>query len=40
MSIPGNDLPSLQNLIKRDPQIYKEDFLQQVDMVEYANQIV
>ena len=30
MSIPGNDLPSLQNLIKRDPQIYKEDFLQQV----------
>ena len=30
MSIPGDDLPSLQNLIKRDPLIYKEDFMQQV----------
>lgn len=30
MSKIGADLPGLQNLIKRDPQVYREEFLQQV----------
>lgn len=30
MSRVGADLPGLQNLIKRDPVMYHEEFLQQV----------
>ena len=30
MSRIGTDLPGLQNLIKRDPQVYHEEFMQQV----------
>ena len=30
MSKLATDLPGLQNLIKRDPQVYREEFMQQV----------
>lgn len=33
MSRVGTDLPGLQNLIKRDPIMYHEEFLQQVVLV-------
>lgn len=36
MSRIGTDLPGLQNLIKRDPQVYREEFLQQVYIVYFG----